>query len=128
MKKLIKQFIKFSLVGIINTLINLAIFLLLTEIFEVYYILSAVFAFLVAVTNSFVLNKIWTFKENLRLELGKKYLRFGLVSVSALLVNLFFLYIFTEVFGIYYIISQILAIGISLIINFIGNKIWTFNY
>ena len=59
--------------------------------------------------------------------IGKKYLQFGLVSVSALLVNLFFLYLFTEVLGFYYIISQILAIGIALIINFLGNKIWTFS-
>jgi dolichol-phosphate mannosyltransferase len=126
-KNVIKEFIKFGVVGGIGTLINIAILYLLTEKVGVYYLISAIFSFIVAMSSNFILNKIWTFKENVKLGIKKKYLQFGLVSVSALLVNLFFLYIFTEVLGIYYIISQILAIGIALIINFIGNKIWTFS-
>jgi len=126
-KNVIKEFVKFGVVGGIGTLINIAILYLLTEKVGVYYLISAIFSFLVAMSSNFILNKIWTFKENIKIGIGKKYLQFGLVSVSALLVNLFFLYIFTEVLGIYYIISQILAIGIALIINFIGNKVWTFS-
>ena len=124
---MIKEFIKFGVVGGIGTLINIIILFLLTEKVGVYYLISAIFSFIVAMSGNFILNKIWTFKENVKLGIGKKYLQFGLVSVSALLVNLFFLYLFTEIFGIYYIISQILAIGIALIINFLGNKIWTFS-
>ena len=56
----------------------------------------------------------------------KKCGQFFVVSILALLVNLFFLYLFTEVCGIYYLISQVLAIGISLFVNFFGNKVWTF--
>ena len=126
-KNVIKEFFKFGIVGAIGTLLNISILYLLTEKAGFYYILSAIFSFIVAMTSNFILNKLWTFKENIKLGIGKKYLQFGLISVTALLVNLFFLYIFTELFGIYYIISQILAIGIALIINFLGNKIWTFN-
>jgi dolichol-phosphate mannosyltransferase len=126
-KNIIKEFVKFGIVGGIGTLINIVILYLLTEKAGVYYLISAIFSFFVAMSSNFILNKIWTFKEGVNLGIGKKYLQFGLVSVSALLVNLFFLYIFTEVLGIYYIISQILAIGIALIINFLGNKIWTFS-
>jgi dolichol-phosphate mannosyltransferase len=123
----IKEFVKFGIVGGIGTLVNIAILYLLTEKAGVYYLISAIFSFIVAMSSNFILNKFWTFKENIKWEIGKKYFQFVLVSISALLVNLFFLYIFTEIFGIYYIISQILAIGISLIINFLGNKIWTFS-
>ncbi len=126
-KNVIKEFAKFAFVGAIGTLINITILYFLTEKAGIYYIISAIFAFLVAMTNNFILNKIWTFKEKIKSDLGKKYLKFGLVSVLTLLVNLFFLYIFTEFFGIYYIISQVLAIGIALILNFFGNKIWTFS-
>ncbi len=126
-KNVIKEFVKFGVVGVTGTLVNIAILYLLTEKAGIYYIISAIFSFIVAMSSNFILNKIWTFRENIKLEIGKKYFQFGLVSVSALLVNLLFLYIFTEIFGIYYILSQILAIGIALIINFIGNKIWTFS-
>jgi dolichol-phosphate mannosyltransferase len=126
-KNVIKEFIKFGVVGGIGTFINILILYLLTEKVGFYYLISAIFSFIVAMSSNFILNKIWTFKENLKLGLGKKYLQFSLVSVSALLVNLLFLYVFTEIFGIYYIISQLFAIGISLFINFFGNKFWTFS-
>jgi dolichol-phosphate mannosyltransferase len=126
-KNVIKELVKFGVVGGIGTLVNIAILYLLTEKIGVYYLISAIFSFIIAMSSNFILNKVWTFKENIKLGIGKKYLQFGLVSISALLINLFFLYIFTEIFGIYYIISQILAIGIALIINFFGNKIWTFS-
>ena len=126
-KNTIREFIKFGIVGAIGTFVNIIILYLLTEKIGIYYLISAIFSFVVAMSSNFILNKIWTFKENIRAGFGKKYLQFSIVSISALLVNLFFLYIFTEVLGIYYIISQVLAIGVALIVNFIGNKAWTFS-
>ena len=55
-----------------------------------------------------------------------KGIKFFVVAGVALVVNLFFLWFFTEVMGIYYLFSQILASGFTLIVNFTGNKLWTF--
>jgi len=122
----IKEFFKFAVVGLIRTFVNITILYLLTENLGIYYLFSAVISFIIAMTNNFILNKIWTFGEQINLNLIEKYLKFLLVSIIALAINLLFLYTFTEIFEIYYIISQVLAITISLIINFIGNKFWTF--
>lgn len=124
--KIAKEFIKFAVVGLIGTIINLAILYFLTELFGVYYIISAIFAFIIAMTSNFILNKIWTFKEDIRENALTKYGKFAIVSIIGLIVNLIFLYVFTEYLGIYYLISQVLAIGIALFVNFFGNKIWTF--
>lgn len=126
-KNVIKEFFKFAFVGFIGTIINLAVLYYFTEFFGVYYIISAVFAFIIAATSNFIVNKVWTFKEKITDRTFRKYFQFFSVSLIALIVNLFFLYILTEFFGIYYIISEIIAIGIALSINFLGNKIWTFN-
>ncbi len=125
-KEIIVQFFKFSFVGLMGTLINIIILYALTDGVGIYYILSAFFAYFVAMSFNFIMNKTWTFRERARYLIGRKYLKFFLVSLSALSVNLFFLYIFTEFFKIYYLISQVLAIGIALTINFLGNKIFTF--
>jgi len=125
-KNVVREFFKFALVGLLGTLINIGVLYLFTEFFGVYYVISAIFAFIIAATSNFFFNKVWTFKERISDSIAKKYASFFAVSVTALLVNLFFLYLFTEFFGVYYILSQIIAIGISLIINFLGNKIWTF--
>ncbi len=127
MRKDIGQFFKFALVGGIGTLVTILVLYLLTEKLGIYYIISAIFAFIIAMTHNFIFNKIWTFKEDIRMDIGRKYLQFSLVSILALIINICFLYTFTEIFGIYYIISQILAIGVAFIINFLGNKLWIFH-
>jgi len=125
-RKVIDEFFKFGLVGILGTLINLFILYIFTEFVGIYYLVSAIIAFFVAVTHNFILNKLWTFKEKISHLFTKKYIQFFIVSIFSLVINLIFLYIFTEFLNIYYMISQALAIGISFIANFIGNKIWTF--
>ncbi len=125
-KKITSEFFKFAFVGLLGTILNLVVLYSLTEFLQIYYLLSAIVAFVVSATHNFILNKIWTFKENMKDRITSKYLKFFSVSVVALLVNLFFLRVFTESLGIYYMVSQVLAIGMALIINFLGNKMWTF--
>ena len=69
---------------------------------------------------------MWTFKEDIKFKTGFRYSKFFIVSTLAALINLSLLYAVTEFFGIWYILSQIIATGFSLVVNFLGNKIWTF--
>jgi putative flippase GtrA len=65
-------------------------------------------------------------KDNpLRSEMGK-ILRFAIVGFSGILVNTGFLYLFTDLGGIFYLASSALAIEISIITNFLLNDFWTF--
>lgn len=125
-RKVIDEFFKFGLVGVLGTFFNLLILYIFTEFVGIYYLISAIIAFFIAATHNFILNKLWTFKEKINYLFAKKYMQFLIVSIFSLIINLIFLYIFTEFFNIYYMISQALAIGVSFIANFIGNKIWTF--
>ena len=59
-------------------------------------------------------------------EVFLQFLKFALVGLTGTFINLIILYVLTEYFGIYYMVSAIIAIGTTLITNFIGNKIWTF--
>ncbi len=126
-KNVITEFFKFAFVGLIGTIINLIILYSLTEFLGIYYIISAIFAFIIAATNNFILNKTWTFNEKISYKTLDKYSQFFSVSLVALLINISFLYILTEFLGIHYLISQVIAIGLALSINFLGNKIWTFS-
>ena len=125
--KIISEFFKFCTVGILGTGVNLLVLYFLTERLEIYYLISATFSFIIALSFNFLLNKVWTFKENMTYRLRGKYFRFFTVSLLAFCVNIFFLYIFKEIFNIHYLISQAVAIAIAFMINFIGNKIWTFH-
>ncbi len=121
-----RELIKFAFVGLVNTIIHMSILFALVNYFEIYYIFSSFLAFLAAVTNSFVFNTIWTFKENIKHKTGSRYAKFFTVSSISAVLNLLFLYIFTEFFGIWYMISQAITIAITLMINFLGNKMWSY--
>lgn len=121
-----KEFVRFSAVGAIGVVINLFFLFLLTDILGVFYLISAVFSFLIAMTANFFLNKKLTFGEDIGYQVGLKYLQFFSISLVALMANLILLYVFTDLWEIFYMISQVLAIALSSVINFVGNKIWTF--
>jgi len=121
-----KEFAKFAVVGIINTLIHMFVLFVLVNYFSIWYIFSSFLAFLAAVTNSFVLNTIWTFKRDITNKTTLRYGQFFSVSLIAALLNLLFLYIFTEFFGLWYMYSQFISIVLTLMINFLGNKFWTY--
>jgi dolichol-phosphate mannosyltransferase len=125
-RKFLDEFFKFSLVGIFGTILNILILFIATEKFGVYYLGSAIIAFIFSMSFNFFLNKKWTFGENIQENIFRKYLKFASISVVALITNLFFLYVLTDFLGVYYLISQLIAIFLSLFINFFGNRAWTF--
>jgi len=55
-----------------------------------------------------------------------KIVRFGLVGLSGIFVNMGLLYTLTEVAGLYYLISAAIAIELSIVNNFALNDAWTF--
>jgi len=125
-RKQIVEFLKYALVGFSGIFVNLLFLYFLTDVAGIYYLISSVFSFGIATFHNFILNKIWTFKENFREKIFIKSGKFFAVAGVSLLVNIFFLYFFTEIMGIYYLFSQILASGFTLVTNFSGNKFWTF--
>jgi dolichol-phosphate mannosyltransferase len=53
--------------------------------------------------------------------------KFALVGLSGVLVNEGLLWLFTEIAGLYYLISGAIGIEVSIITNFILNERWTFS-
>jgi dolichol-phosphate mannosyltransferase len=52
--------------------------------------------------------------------------KFMLVGLSGVLVNMGFLYFLTEELGIFYLVSSIIAIEMSIVSNYCLNDVWTF--
>ena len=58
----------------------------------------------------------------------RNIIKFGIVGISGIIVNTGVLYILSEYFGIFYLISSLVAIELSIINNFIWNDFWTFGH
>ena len=119
------QLAKFGLVGISGYVVNLAVYALLLRQAHLHYLLAATGSFLVAATNNYVWNRLWTFRHQ-RGHIAYQGLRFLIVAGIAYVANLGLLTGFVEVFGLGKIIAQAIAIVLVTPLNFIGNKLWSF--
>jgi len=120
-----QQFLKFCLVGILGTIIDIGILYILVEFAHFNYLLAASLSFVLAVINNYLFNKYWTFKNTKTRHL-KQFSLFLLISLVGLAINLGILYLLVDLAQIWYIFAKIIAILIVTIWNFIMNKFVTF--
>ena len=118
------QLVKFCVVGGTGYVVNLAVFTLLVTVVDLHYIPAAVCSFLVAVTNNYTWNRLWTFRAQ-RGHVAWQGMRFLVVSTLALGANLVVLHLLVTV-GLDERLAQALAIVLVTPINFVGNKLWSF--
>jgi putative flippase GtrA len=118
------QLAKFCAVGASGYLVNLAVYALLLRGAGLHYLLAATGSFLVAVTNNYTWNRVWTFRGQ-RGHVAYQGLRFLVVSTIALAANLELLYGLVRL-GVDELPAQALAIVLVTPLNFVGNKLWSF--
>jgi putative flippase GtrA len=118
------QLAKFCAVGASGYVVNLVVYSLLVQGFELHYLLAATCSFLVAVTSNYTWNRLWTFRGD-RGHLAYQGLRFLVVSAVALSANLVILHTLVQVWD-REVLSQAVAIVLVTPLNFVGNKIWSF--
>jgi putative flippase GtrA len=115
---------KFSTVGAIGYVVNLSVYTALLRGAGFHYLSAAACSFLVAVTNNYLLNRIWTFRQH-RGHFAYQGLRFLVVAMLALSGNLLILRVFVAL-GVGKILGQAVAIVLVTPLNFVGNKLWSF--
>jgi putative flippase GtrA len=120
------QLVRFGVVGASGYVVNLVTFTVLVHALGLDYRLAATGAFLVAVTNNFAWNRHWTFDARDG-HAGFQAARFLIVSVVAFGFNLAFLEVFVSVLGLAEVPAQALAVAFATPLNFVGNKLWTFD-
>jgi putative flippase GtrA len=117
------QLAKFSTVGASGYVVNLVVYTALIEA-GLHYNLAALCSFLVAVTNNYTWNRLWTFRGQ-RGHVAYQGFRFLVVAVAALAVNELLLTGFVAA-GLGKVVAQAIAVVLVMPINFVGNKLWSF--
>jgi putative flippase GtrA len=118
------QLAKFATVGATGYALNLAVYTALLRGAGWHYIYAATVSFLVAVTNNYLWNRLWTFRDQ-RGHVGFQGLRFFTVAVVAYGANLGILSALIAL-GMDKVAAQAIAIVLVTPLNFIGNKLWSF--
>ncbi|MCL5094228.1 MAG: GtrA family protein [Patescibacteria group bacterium] len=94
--KLLKQISKFASVGVLNTAIDFLVFNLLVKL-GVNVIISSVISMTLAITNSYILNKFWTFQDKTKTNITEQASFFVIVSLVGLLLSNSVLYFFYNI-------------------------------
>jgi putative flippase GtrA len=118
------QLAKFCTVGASGYVVNLAVFSALVIGADLDYRLAAVCSFLVAVTNNYIWNRLWTFHGE-RGHFAYQGMRFFIVATLALGANVLVLDLLVAL-GLPEVPAQAIAIVVVTPFNFVGNKLWSF--
>ncbi len=122
------RFVKFCLVGASGVLVNMGLLWLLTEFAGLFYLLSAAISIESSIISNFTLNDYFTFPDR-RLKGGRNFLKrlvkFNMVSLVGLGLNMTVLWLLTSVLGVYYLLSNLCGIAAAILWNYVVNFWWT---
>lgn len=127
-KSLFWQFFKFGLVGLSNTAVSMGCYYLFLFINEDWYMAGSIVGTVVSIANAFFWNDRFVFKGNSRdwrsklKRLGKTYVSYGGTSI---LTNVL-LWLEVSLFHVSKLIAPVVNLIVTIPLNFIINKFWTF--
>ena len=124
LKLTIKQFVKYSIIGVFNTLIGLGVIYIAYNTLNINYIVSNAIGYMFGLINSFIWNRKWTFRSS-KSKL-KSMIPFLIVFIISYIGNLSSVIISVDYLMIDPNIAQIFGIIVYSVLNFILNKLWTF--
>jgi len=121
-KSVFKQFTSYSLVGVFSVGLDMLFYVIFSEIFLISKSNSKIISFVIGSTNSFLGNKLYTFKKR-KFNLREPLKFIVLYSISLLANSLTHDYLLEKLNDY---LPLIIATIISVIINFNGQRLWVF--
>lgn len=106
--------------------VNFLFLYIFTELFGVYYLVSVVLAFLIAVVVSFVLQKYWTFQDRSKDMMHKQAMVYVGVAICNTILNTFLVFVFVEYVHIHYMLGQFFSSGLIAFESFFIYKFFIF--
>lgn len=124
MRKLVRQFLRFSIVGITAFTIDYGVMILLTELFGVPYLSSTTISFIVSVIFNYYASMHFVFARKDDMSRKREFLVFVVLSFFGLLWNDLFMWITVEYLYMDYRIAKILVAAVVSVWNFVTRKMF----
>ena len=123
-KKLIEQFMKFGVVGVIAFVIDYGLLAFCTEVLGINYLISATIGFTVSVIFNYVASMRFVFTHKEDMSRQREFIIFVVLSVIGLIINNACMWAGVELLGWHYLIVKIGATAIVMVWNFVTRKIF----
>jgi len=131
-----RRFLKFGTVGASGTVVNIGVLYFAQEhIFnavlqpEIKLNLSLVLAIFLSTLNNFFWNRLWTWSDRTQHHHRSWIAQFGQYTMACWL-SIALQMLFTNLLAphVYYQYANLMAIGMTSVLNFVLNDIWTFGH
>lgn len=123
-----RETIVYLIAGILTTVVNLAVYGVLCNVFKIYYLFANVIAWIVAVIFAYIINDLWVFRsksENMKNEIIK-ILKFFAARAFSLLIEEAGLFLFVKVAGFNNMVVKAFLAVVVIVLNYLFSKIYIF--
>ena len=121
------QLFRYTFVGGFAFLVDFGLLFFLKEICDIHYLLSATLSFVAGLFVNYFISIYWVFTSSKNQNRKLEFLYFGLIGVIGLILNDFFIWLFTDKAQFHYLISKIAAAILVYLWNFFARKYLLFN-
>lgn len=125
-ERALTHFIRYVIAGTLAVSVQFSILTLLVEVFSILPTLASGVGFICGCSTNYMLQYYWTFRSK-----GDHFstaCKYALVNSITLCINLLIFWTLTNLLGVWYIISQGMAICVVVFINFFANRHFTFQH
>lgn len=116
------QFFRYLFVGGFAAIVNIGSLYVFKEFLNIYYLVANVLGFVLGLITNYLLSKLLVFAKEKKMNGIIEFTTYAIIGVVGLGLDTFFIWIFTEKFKLYYMISKIISTALVFIWNFFGRK------
>lgn len=116
------QLLRYTVVGACAFVFDFLCLFFLTSYCGVYYLVSAGIAFLVGLAVNYILSVAWVFGRRRVNNRVFEFVFFGLIGLGGLALNEVFMWFFTDVVLLFYLVSKAISTVLVYLYNFAARK------
>ena len=121
---MILQIIKFGIVGIIATFVDVGVLVVLKELLHIDVLVSSAISFCVSVAVNYILSMKFVFQSREDISKTKEVIGFFVLSAIGLGLNQMIMLILVESLHVFYALAKILSTLIVSLYNFLSRKMF----
>ncbi len=116
------QFLRYIISGGLAFVADYVVLYVLTEYAGLHYLFSSACGFAVGLVITYLLSIWWIFDYRNSKSKLREFVVFALIGASGILLNLAFMWLFTEVCAIHYLVSKLITTVLVSVWNFVLKK------
>ena len=121
------QLFRYFFVGGFAFLVDFGALYAFTEYAHLHYLISAAIGFILGLITNYLLSISWVFNKRKMQNRMLEFAVFTLIGLVGLGLNELLLWVFTDIFLVYYLVSKLITAVIVLFWNFFARKLILFN-